>query len=43
LGQRFTGKGGLVHGNIDSLGKTNIGGADITVLEGDNVSGRLYL
>ena len=39
LGQRFTGKGGLVHGNIDSLGKTNIGGADITVLEGDNVSG----
>lgn len=38
LGQGFTGKGGLVHGDINGFDKTTIGGTDITVLESDDVT-----
>jgi len=37
-GKGFTGKSGLVHRDIDSFGETTIGGTDITVLEGDEIS-----
>lgn len=39
LGKRFSGQGGLVHGNIDGVNQSTIRGTDITVLEGDQVSG----
>lgn len=37
-GERLAGEGGLVHGNLDGLGETAVGGADITVLERDEVT-----
>lgn len=38
-GERLAGEGGLVHRDVDRLGKTAVGGADVTVLERDEVTG----
>lgn len=38
-GERFTCKGSLVDGDVDGLGKTTVGGNDITNLERDHVTG----
>lgn len=38
-GERLAGEGGLVHRNVDRLGETAVGGADVAVLERDEVTG----
>jgi len=38
-GERLAGEGGLVHRDVDRLGKTAVGGADVAVLERDEVTG----
>lgn len=38
-GKRLSSQSGLVHGNINGLNQSTVGGTDITVLEGDQVSG----
>jgi len=38
LGERFTSKSGLVDGDVDGLGKTAVGGNNVTNFEGDHVT-----
>ena len=38
-GERLAGKGGLVHRDVDRLGKTAVRRADVAVLERDEVTG----